>query len=59
MLAEVDNAELIKMLAKKVESHRVTSRSHQTQEPQHKPVSTMCVCVCILRGVYRNSHNIR
>ena len=44
MLTEVDNEELIKMLARKVESHRVTS--HQTQEPQHKPVSTVCVCVC-------------
>ena len=41
MLTEVDNEELIKMLARKVESHRVTS--HQTQEPQHKPVSTVCV----------------
>ena len=37
-LTEVDNEELIKMLAREVESHRVTS--HQTQEPQHKPVST-------------------
>ena len=45
MLTEVDNEELIKMLARKVESHRVTS--HQTQEPQHKPVSTVCVCVCV------------
>ena len=45
MLTEVDNEELIKMLARKVESHRVTS--HQTQEPQHKPVSTVCVCVCM------------
>ena len=49
MLTEVDNEELIKMLARKVESHRVTS--HQTQEPQHKPVSTVCVsvsvCVCL------------
>ena len=39
MLAEVGNEELIKMLARKVESHHVTS--HQTQEPQHKPVSTV------------------
>ena len=45
MLTEVDNEELIKMLARKVESHRVTS--HQTQESQHKPVSTVCVCVCV------------
>ena len=45
MLTEIDNEELIKMLARKVESHRVTSQ--QTQEPQHKPVSTMCVCVCV------------
>ena len=45
MLTEVDNEELIKMLARKVESHRITS--HQTQEPQHKPVSTVCVCVCL------------
>ena len=45
MLREVDNEELIKMLARTVESHRVTS--HQTQEPQHKPVSTVCVCVCV------------
>ena len=45
MLTEVDNEELIKMLARKVESHRVTS--HQIQEPQHKPVSTVCVCVCL------------
>ena len=43
MLTEVDNEELIKMLARTVESHRVTS--HQTQEPQHKPVSTVCVCL--------------
>ena len=43
MLTEVDNEELIKMLARTVESHRITS--HQTQEPQHKPVSTVCVCV--------------
>ena len=34
LLTEVDNEELIKMLARTVESHRVTS--HQTQEPQHK-----------------------
>ena len=39
MLTEVDNEELIKMLA------GVTN--HQTQEPQHKPVSTVCVCVCV------------
>ena len=45
MLTEVDNEELIKMLARKVESHRVTS--HQTQEPQHKLVSTVCVCLCV------------
>ena len=44
MLTEVDNEELIKMLARTVESHRVTS---QTQEPQHKPVSTVYVCVCL------------
>ena len=37
MLTEVDNEELIKMLARKVESHRITG--HQTQ---HKPVSTVC-----------------
>ena len=37
MLTEVDNEELIKMLA------GVTS--HQIKEPQHKPVSTVCVCV--------------
>ena len=43
MLTEVNNEELIKMLARKVESHCVTS--HQTQEPQHKPVSNLCVCV--------------
>ena len=43
MLAEFDNEELIKMLARKVESHRVTR--HQTQEPQHKPVSTVCLSV--------------
>ena len=45
LLTEVDNEELIKMLARKVESHRVTS--DQTQELQHKPVSTVCVCVCV------------
>ena len=50
MLTEVDNEELIKMLARKVESHRVTS--HQTQEPQHKPVSTVCVCVCVCVCVF-------
>ena len=50
MLTEVDNEELIKMLARKVESHRVTS--HQTQEPQNKPVSTVCVFLC------RKSYNI-
>ena len=50
MLTEVDNEELIKMLARKVESHRVTS--HQTQEPQNKPVSTVCVSLC------RKSYNI-
>ena len=42
MLTEVDNEELIKMLARTVESHRITS--HQTQEPQ---VSTVCVSVCV------------
>ena len=52
MLTEVDNEELIKMLARKVESHRVTS--HQTQEPQHKPVSTVCVCVCVCVFSYVN-----
>ena len=46
MLTEVDNEELIKMLARKVESHRVTS--NQTQESQHKPVSTVCVCLHML-----------
>ena len=51
MLTEVDNEELIKMLARKVESHRVTS--HQTQEPQHKPVSTVCVCVCVCVFMYK------
>ena len=45
MLTAVDNEELIKMLARKVESHCVTS--HQTQEPQHKLVSTVCVSVCL------------
>ena len=40
MLTEVDNKELIKMLARKIESH-------QTQEPQHKPVSTVSVCMLI------------
>ena len=51
MLAEVDNEELIKMLARKVESHRVTSH-HQKQEPQHKPVNTVCPSVRMcLRGL--------
>ena len=50
MLTEVDNEELIKMLARKVESHRVTS--HKIQEPQHKPVSTVCVCVCVCVCVF-------
>ena len=43
MLTEVDNEELIKMLA------GVTS--HQIKEPQHKPVSTVCVCVCLCVSV--------
>ena len=45
MLAEVDNEELIKMLARKVQSHRVTS--HQTQELQHKSVSSVCVLLSV------------
>ena len=45
MLAEVDNEELIKMLARKVQSHCVTS--HQTQEPQHKSVSSVCVLLSV------------
>ena len=43
MLTEVDNEELIKMLARSVQSNRVTS--HQTQEPQHKPESQQSISV--------------
>ena len=53
MFTEVE--ELIKMLAKKVWSHCVTS--HQTQEPQHKPVSTVYVCVSVCVCVRKKLEN--